>query len=129
MSWGWYNFRMTEAVLAEKQTIIVKANGKREAFDEEKLRASLMRAGGSPNATQDVLEHVRAKLHDGMSTHDIYAHAFSVLHNLHQPTAERYSVRRALMNLGPSGFLFEDIVAEILKSKGFETLTRQTVLG
>jgi hypothetical protein len=119
---------MTNAV-AEKQIIIVKANGKHEAFDEEKLRASLMRAGGSGETVEEVLQHVREKLHDGMSTKDIYSHAFAVLHHMHTPSAERYSVRRALMNLGPSGFIFEDLVADILKEKGFETLTRQTVLG
>ncbi len=116
-------------MLAEKQIIIVKANGKHEAFDEEKLKSSLLRAGASEDQVGEVLQHVHEKLHDGMSTHDIYAHAFSILHNLHKPIAQRYSVRRALMNLGPSGFLFEDLVANILKDKGFEALTRQTVLG
>ena len=33
------------------------------------------------------------------------------------------------MQLGPSGFPFEDFVAEILRSQGLECLTRQTVLG
>lgn len=120
---------MTNAVTAEKQVIIVKANGKRETFDEEKLKSSLLRAGAGVDQVEEVIQHVREKLHDDMSTHDIYAHAFSVLHNLHQPIAKRYSVRRALMNLGPAGFLFEDLVAEIMKERGFETLTRQTVLG
>ncbi|MBX4189454.1 restriction endonuclease [Candidatus Parcubacteria bacterium] len=120
---------MNIATLAEKQIIIVKANGKHEAFDEEKLRSSLLRAGGEPEDAQTVIEHVREKLHDGMSTHDIYSHAFSTLHHLHAPVAKRYSVRRAIMNLGPTGFLFEDLVAAILKDKGFETMTRQTVLG
>ncbi len=125
----WYNYLMDIATLAKKQIIIVKADGKHEAFDEEKLRSSLLRAGGSIDEAQEVLEHVRESLHDGMTTHDIYAHAFSVLHHLHAPIAKRYSLRRAIMNLGPSGFLFEDLIAEILKEKGFEALTRQIVLG
>ena len=43
--------------------------------------------------------------------------------------ARSYSLRRAVMDLGPSGFPFEDFVAEILRAKGFECVTRQTVIG
>jgi ATP cone domain/Restriction endonuclease len=120
---------MSDSATAEKQTIILKANGKREAFDVEKLKSSLLRAGAEEGQVEEVTKSVAENLHDGMSTHDIYAHAFKILHNLHEPVAKRYSVRKALMNLGPSGFLFEDLIAEIMKEKGFETLTRQTVLG
>src|SRR5690606_20268875 len=45
------------------------------------------------------------------------------------PVARSYSLRRAVLDLGPSGFPFEDFVAEVLRTKGFECVTRQVVLG
>jgi hypothetical protein len=109
--------------------IILKADGNKEAFDLEKLRASLLRSGATAEAVESVVTHVMPELKDGMSTHEIYEHAYKALAEWKQPIAERYSLRRAIMNLGPTGFLFENLVAEILKEKGFDVLTDQVVLG
>lgn len=112
-----------------KQVLILKANGEREAFEPDKLRSSLSHAGASDDAIEKVLSHITPELHDGMPTSEIYQHAFSVLQEISKPVARSYSLRRAVMDLGPSGFPFEDFIAEILKTKGFECQTRQTVLG
>ncbi len=108
---------------------IVKANGHHEAFDPEKLRFSLLNSGASKEATEEVLTRLAPELRNGMTTNDIYAHAFSILATLNKPVARSYSLRRAVMDLGPSGFPFEDFVAAVLRAKGFECVTRQTVLG
>ncbi len=108
---------------------IVKANGQHETFDPEKLRFSLIHAGASEEASVKVIEHVLEELKNGMTTHEIYRHAFEILSHIAKPVARSYSLRRAVMQLGPSGFPFEDFVAEILRSKGFTCVTRQTVLG
>jgi hypothetical protein len=111
------------------QIIIEKANGKREAFDSQKLKGSLLRAGASEESIADILLHLVPELHDGITTHEIYSHAFALLHAKEKPVARRYSLRKAIMDLGPSGFPFEDFIARVLQAKGFETKTRQTVLG
>ena len=111
------------------QYTIIKANGKREVFEPEKLQSSLMRSGASDEAIDDVMRKVEHELHHDMTTAEIYSHAFDYLHSWKKPIAYRYSLRRAIMDLGPSGFPFEDFVAEIMKAQGYETKTRQTVLG
>lgn len=113
----------------EKRFNIIKANGAIEAFEPTKLRESLLRAKASDDAISSVMAHIIKELKDDMTTQEIYEHAFKYLEEYQKPVAERYSLRRALMELGPSGFPFEDLVAEILKAKGFEVLTRQIVLG
>lgn len=115
--------------LDARQTTIVKANGKRETFEPEKLRASLLHSGATEEATTKILSHILSELHDDMTTSEIYKHAFSILARTSRPAAKSYSLRRAVMDLGPSGFPFEDFVAEILKTKGFRCETRQTLLG
>ncbi len=120
---------MNPSELAKREVLILKADGKRESFDQEKLRFSLLHSGAPEEATEKVIEHIITELHDGMTTNEIYKHAFSFLHKTSKHVARSYSLRRAVMGLGPAGFSFEKFVAEILKAKGFETLTDQTVLG
>jgi len=108
---------------------IIKASGEHEPFDQEKLRASLIRAKATQETAEKVVSHVNAELYDGMTTTDIYKHAFSLLHQWKKPSASRYAIRRAVMELGPTGFPFEKFVAEIFKANGFETLIDQEVLG
>src|SRR3989344_4295584 len=64
-----------------------------------------------------------------MTTKEIYTHAFEILHREEKPVALKYSLRHAIMELGPSGFPFEDFVAEIFRAKGFEAKTGQVVKG
>ncbi len=111
------------------QVTLIKANGQKEFFDPAKLRASLLHSGASEAASAKVLEHLLPELHNDMSTSEIYRHAFSILETISKPVARSYSLRRAVMDLGPSGFPFEDFVAKILEAKGYKCETRQTVLG
>lgn len=108
---------------------IVKANGVHEVFDPAKLRFSLTRAGADEDAISTVMAEVMHDLKDGMTTREIYNRAFNALHQYRKPVAMRYSLRRAIQELGPTGFPFEDLVAAVLKEQGYEALTRQTVLG
>jgi len=109
--------------------LITKANGEKENFEPEKLRASLMHSGASEESINTILSHVLPELHDDMTTGEIYRHAYSILQGISKPIARSYSLRRAVMDLGPSGFPFEDFIAAILKSQGLNCVTRQTVLG
>jgi hypothetical protein len=114
---------------ATEQVTIIKANGMRETFVPEKLEASLRRSGASDEAVEGTLKKIVDDVHDGMTTAEIYARAFRLLHEWKKPIAYRYSLRRAIMDLGPSGFPFEKFVAKIFEHQGYSTLTDQTVLG
>ncbi|MDQ3076594.1 MAG: restriction endonuclease [bacterium] len=109
--------------------LITKANGQSEPFDIEKLGNSFKRAKVSKPVADQITHHILQELEEGMTTKEIYRHAFSLLHKLEHRTALRYSLRKAILDLGPSGFPFEQMVAEILKSLGYTTLTDQMVKG
>ena len=72
---------------------------------------------------------VEADLTDGHTTREIYAQAFNLLRKHQHPVALRYSIKRAIAELGPSGFPFEDYVAEIFKAEGYQAVTDQIVIG
>jgi hypothetical protein len=108
---------------------IIKNNGEREAFDGEKLVSSLRDAGANEALTEKVVRHIQEELHDGMTTRAIYDHAFTYLKKLERPVAARYSLKKAIADLGPTGFPFEDYIARVFQSRGYKTLTDQIILG
>lgn len=108
---------------------ITKSDGTKQLFEEEKLINSLRHVGASPEAIDDVVEEVEREIYDGMTTVEIYRRAFDLLRKHSSPVAAKYSVRRAMIELGPDGFPFEKFVARIFKMWGYEAVTDQTVIG
>jgi hypothetical protein len=108
---------------------ITKSDGTKQLFEEEKLVSSLKRAGASNRAIEEIVDEVERSMSDGMKTDAIYHQAFALLRKHGHHIAARYSIRRALLELGPDGFPFERFVARIFQGWGYETLTDQTILG
>lgn len=108
---------------------IKKADGSLEFFEEGKLIESLKNSGGADDIIDEIVDKVEEEMHDGMPTSEIYRHAFILLRKHSIPTAIKYSLRRALSELGPEGFPFEKYISKIFHAWGYETLTDQTVMG
>ena len=102
---------------------VIKSTGERERFSLNKLRRSLTRSGADDETIERIVEHIIPELHDGMKTSQIYKHAYSILKKNKSPAAIRYSLRKAVLELGPSGFPFEKYVAEVLRGKGYTAQT------
>jgi hypothetical protein len=112
-----------------KQIYVRKADGESEIFKEQKLRQSLKRSGVSGSEVENIMRDIEQELYDGITTEMIYRRAFDLMRELPQPTAARYSLRRALFSLGPTGFPFEDYLAELYKHDGYQTKTRTILRG
>ncbi len=110
-------------------TKITKADGTQEFFKIEKLRRSLRRAGADPGEINEILHDVEQTLYDGIKTQEIYRHAFTLLRQNQPPVAARYSLRRALFNLGPTGFPFEVFLGRLFTEEGYKTRTGIILAG
>lgn len=108
---------------------IVKADGSEEAFDGQKLKQSLKRSGADEETARTITAHIEAEIHDGITTEAIYRHARSLLKKRETTTAAKYSLRRALFSLGPTGFPFEHFLAELYRAHGYQTQTGTVVTG
>lgn len=116
--------------MTERKVLIIKSNGEEEIFNPDKLRASLRRAGARKGIAESITETVASKLKNGATTNEIYRQAFRLLNKQEDmPVAARYSVKRAVFELGPSGFPFEHFVAEIFRAKGYEVRNGDMVRG
>lgn len=106
--------------MSEDPVWVRKADGEAVPFDESKLRASLERSDAAPHVIEGIVREVRKLLVDGMSTRTIYREAFKRLRTHSRHSAGRYRLKRALYELGPSGYPFEHFVGKLMEGQGFK---------
>lgn len=110
--------------------LITKADGEQEAFDAGKLEHSLELAGASSTVRAMITGQLLKELRPNMHTDDIYSRAYEMLQKHEQtPVAARYSIKRAVLALGPSGFPFEQFVAQVMRSHGWKAQTGVALTG
>lgn len=108
---------------------IVKYSGDVVAFDVDKLINSLRRSQANEELVQQIVEQVQDQLYDGITTKKIYQMAFKMLKGKSRVSASKYKLKKALMELGPSGFPFEKLVGKLLAHEGFSTQVGVIVQG
>jgi Holliday junction resolvase-like predicted endonuclease len=100
--------------------LIRKASGESEPFDPAKLKGSLQRSGASADIISEITKDIESWLAKGTTTKQIYGRAFSLLRKKRRSMAARYSLKKAIMELCPSGFPFEQFVGHLFQCKGFD---------
>jgi hypothetical protein len=108
---------------------VLKASGEREPFSEKKVKAALKRVSVDKKLADKIVSQVRTELYDGIPTSEIYGKVFSLLRRHRPPKAVRYNIKRALIDLGPSGYPFEKFIAGVLAREGYKTKTNQIIRG
>lgn len=109
---------------------VLKASGQIESFNEDKLRLSIQRAGIPKTLVENVVIHIKSKLYENIPTSEIYRHINEFLGNSTNPfSRSKYGLKQAIMDLGPTGYPFEDYISEILKMEGYKTEVRQILQG
>ncbi|PNV77940.1 MAG: ATPase [Thermoproteota archaeon] len=102
-----------------------KASGKEELYNREKLLRSLVLSGLDERSAADIAEEVE-KIR---TTREIYEAVRQILLRKNPEVAARYSLKDAIMRLGPTGFPFEEYMAELLRRNGHDVLTHQFIRG
>lgn len=108
---------------------VKKHSGELVPFNPDSLRHSLSRSGASPEEVEGVFDRIQGKLYDGIPTRELYELAFDYLRGCKDIFAARYSLKRALRDLGPEGFYFEKWIARIFQEDQYQAITGQTVQG
>ncbi|MBL1409132.1 ATP cone domain-containing protein [Sphingobacterium faecale] len=108
---------------------VKKHSGELVPFKPDSLRYSLSRSGANPEEVDGVFERIKDKLYDGISTRELYELAFEYLKSCRDTYAARYSLKKALRDLGPEGFYFEKWVARMFQEDGYQAVTGQTIQG
>jgi len=107
--------------MSNKQFIVIKNSEEKEFYSEDKLRASLRSCGATSDQVDVIITQLNNQIYNGISTNELYNKAFSLLKKLDRVFASRYSLKRALFELGPTGYPFERLIGALLKEKGYKT--------
>jgi len=108
---------------------VTKGNGDKVLFEPGKLKQALQSSGAGIAEQEKITEIVSQKLYDGIPTRKIYRMALGLLKKESRKIAGRYSLKNAIMELGPTGFPFEIFVGKILENMGFRVETGVIVQG
>ena len=108
---------------------IIKASGEKEKFSKKKLYQSLKRIGAQHSLAEKVSKEITKKVSPGISSGKILNQVTSRLKKESPVLAARYSLKKAIMEMGPTGFPFERYVAEILRQYDYNTKVGKIVKG
>src|SRR4030043_1098918 len=108
---------------------IIKSDGSKEPYIEEKIKSSIIKAGSSPDLAEETVRTINKKVKDNMSTNELYNKALNRLRVLEPRVALKYSLKKTIMDMGPEGFAFEKYIAKILKEYGYSAEVGQFVPG
>lgn len=105
-------------------------NKHKEKYSLSKLKKSLVRSGADNQLIKAIIEEINA-LYDteSISSNKIHDAAYKILCRKDSVIAANYSLKRGLEKLGPSGYPFEILCGEILKSRGYKTKVGIKVKG
>lgn len=108
---------------------VVKESGEREPFDRQKARGALRRTGMSAKESDEALARLHERLFDGITTKKIYAILYEIIDGMKPQVSHRFNLKRALFDIGPEGYEFEDFIGKLLSAQGYDVELRQIMSG
>ncbi|WP_163517447.1 ATP cone domain-containing protein [Gelidibacter japonicus] len=108
---------------------IIKSSGEKVKFSLNKLGASLEKSGADKETVTEIIDKVKEELYDGISTKEIYNRAFALLKKKGGHLASKYKLKKAIYELGPTGYPFERFISAILKYSGYDTTVGKIMQG
>jgi len=108
---------------------VTKASGKLEKFSSSKIKRTCIRSGVSKSDAEEIADQVSSRVKNGMSTQEILYMTLALLKKKIPLAGLRYDLKGAIMRLGPAGFIFEEMIAQILKEHGYTAKVHSMLKG
>ncbi len=106
--------------------IVIKRNGEEERFNPSKVIRSLRNSGVSEGTIEKVLKNIKERNFSIISTEKLYSLIYKLVRKYENKYAATiYTLKKAILRLGPDGYSFEDFFAKILRHLGYEVKVRQ----
>ncbi len=108
---------------------LIKASGEKEPFNPTKLLETLKRIGVWPDKADAIVNKITRSLSRKPTSAEVIKKTLWELKQEQPALAARYNLKRAIMNLGPTGFVFEKYISRILQAYGYQTQTNVHLHG
>jgi len=109
--------------------MVKKASGEEEPFDISKLERSLNNAGADKEIIEEIVKDIESYLFHGITTKKIYSRAFQLLNQKKTFAAIYYKLKKAIMELGPTGYPFETFIGKIFEKQGYQVQVGHIIGG
>ena len=102
-----------------KKISVIKYNGVKEPYNQRKVLDSIIRSGINRKEAQEILPRIEQKLHDNISTRELYQIVNKEILRQGLPLhSSLYRLREALAKMDPLNF--EKFIKEVLKKEGYD---------
>lgn len=108
---------------------ILKSSGINEDFTISKLINSLMRSGAPSEVAYEIAKEIEKELPSKARTGEIFRQARRLLRRHNLASGMRYSIKKSIFDLGPSGYPFERFFGKIMEHHGHTVETNRIVRG
>ena len=98
---------------------VLKSTGQRAPFSEDKLYKSIRAAGASKDLAQRIVGQVLSHARPGIHTTELRRLTSTYLRAESPRTATRYELRNAVLDLGPTGYWFENLIGALHEAQGY----------
>jgi len=113
----------------KEELYVVKANQERELYDPEKIKQALLRAKIPLEYHNGIFEHLNKNLYQNIKTVQIHNLINGFLNQIYPLGEIRFSLKKAIMKLGPTGYPFEVFVGHLLAQYGYKTEVALKIKG
>ncbi len=108
---------------------VAKSNGEIVEYNPRALRISLSKSGATKDEVDEVFDLLLKDVYDGIPTTTLFNLAFEHLKTYRNSYAARYSLKRALSQLGPEGYYFEKYIKRLMESAGYNAVNGEIIQG
>jgi hypothetical protein len=116
---------------SNKIRAVIKADGRTERYRRSKLTNSLKKCGVSYKQANNIAKNIERKFSKSavISSIDLYNETKLQLTANINDTAIRYSLKRGLFDLGPTGFPFEKLIHKLFFKMGYQVIGNGSISG
>ncbi len=107
-------------LMKESTPLVTKPDGQKTPFLPDRLIDSLERVGANQGLIHRIITQVEEQFQPEMRSSDIYRLVYQELRKRSRPAAARYKLRKAIMELGPTGYPFEAYIGEIFRHLDYD---------
>lgn len=108
---------------------ILKNSGNYEEFSIIKLKRSLLKSGLTEEKADDIARKLKQRCAQGVSSKKLYRMAYNLVKKESRIIASKYSMTRAISELGPDGYHFEKFVCALFEKQGYQASTNHFAQG
>ncbi len=113
----------------QNKVYIINSRGEKELFSLKKVYRSAKRAGASPSFAKEIARTIEKEIYPEIKTSEIFSKVKRMLKKEKPSSALKFSLKKAMRKLGPTGFPFEKYIGEILSRSGYNVKLNQTIPG